>query len=275
MRSRKCSLKIRFVFVEKSFPSRLRYNVRPTMQSLTVNPQAERDGPLDVAAEVARLESLLAEREGELTALQKEMFEFKARYAQVVGSRLAELAEVEQAIKDAEARLRLRESEEGASHADDEDDAGKAAARASEKLAVGSLRKLFWSVAKLFHPDHAADETEARRRHQIMVEASRAYREGDAESLSTLLGDEDLQFYCAAPQNASDDAEDLHARLLSLKDELRTVEFGIRRLTQDGMYRIKLNAESEAAEGRDALAEEAKRIGRQIVKARHRLTNLT
>lgn len=245
------------------------------MQSLTVNPQAERDEALDVAAEVARLESLLSEREGELTTLQKEMFEFKARYAQVVGSRLAELAEVEQAIKDAEARLRLREREEGASHADDEDDAGGAAARASEKLAVGSLRKLFWSVAKLFHPDHAADETEARRRHGIMVEASRAYREGDAESLSTLLGDEDLQFYCASPQTATDDAEDLHARLLSLKDELRTVEFGIRRLTQDGMYRIKLNAESEAAEGRDALAEEAKRIGRQIVKARHRLTNLT
>jgi hypothetical protein len=136
------------------------------------------------------------------------------------------------------------------------------------------LRKLFWSVAKLFHPDHATDETEARRRHKIMVEASRAYREGDAESLSTLLGDEDLQFYCASPQTA-DDPEDLHARLLSLKDELRTVEFGLRRLTQDGMYRIKLAAESEAAEGRDALAEEAKRIGRQIVKARHRLTNLT
>lgn len=263
----------RGVFVEKSFPVQLGYNVWTAMQSLTLNPQAGRDEPLDLVAEVARLESLLSEREVELTTLQKEMFEFKARYAQVVGSRLAELAEVEQAIKDAEARL-SREREEGASNAEDDADKGEAA-RASEKLAVGSLRKLFWSVAKLFHPDHATDETEARRRHGIMAEASRAYREGDAESLSTLLGDEELQFYCAAPQNSADDAEDLHARLLSLKDELRTVEFGIRRLKQDGMYRIKLAAESEAAEGRDALAEEAKRIGRQIVKARHRLTNLT
>jgi hypothetical protein len=240
------------------------------MQSLTLNPQAGRDEPLDPAAEVARLESLLSVRQVELTTLQKEMFEFKARYAQVVGSRLAELAEVEQAIREAEARL-MRERGEGAAQEDDEDEA----AQASEKLAVGSLRKLFWSVAKLFHPDHASDETEARRRHQIMVEASRAYREGDAESLSTLLGDEELQFYCATPSKNSDAPEDLHARLLSLRDELRTVDFGIRRLTQDGMYRIKLAAESEAAEGRDALAEEAKRIGRQIVKARHRLTNLT
>lgn len=244
------------------------------MQSLTLNPQADRDEPLDLAAEVARLESLLSERRIELTTLQEEMIMFKARYTQVVGSRLAELAEVEQAIRDAEARL-LRETEGDAASVDDENGADETgAARGADKLAVRSLRKLFWSVAKLFHPDHAPDETEARRRHQIMAEANRAYREGDAESLSTLLGDEDLQFYCAAPP-ATDDPEDLHARLLSLKDDLRTVEFGIRRLTQDGMYRIKLAAESEAAEGRDALAEEAKRIGRQIVKARHRLTNLS
>jgi hypothetical protein len=106
-----------------------------------------------------------------------------------------------------------------------------------------------------------------------MVEASRAYREGDAESLSTLLGDEELQFYCTGTQ-AADNPEDLPARLWSLKEELRTVEFGIKRITQDGLYRIKISAEREATHGRDALAEEAKRISRQIIKARHRLTNL-
>jgi hypothetical protein len=242
------------------------------MQSLTLNPQAARDEPLDLAAEVARLESLLSERQLELTTLQEEMLKFKARYTQIVGSRLAELAEVEQAIKAAEARLE-GECEDAMSEVDEGAQACKATT--AESLALGnSLRKLFWSVAKLFHPDHAADESEARRRHQIMAEANRAYREGDAESLSTLLGDEELQFYCATATQATDDPEDLHARLLSLKEELRTVEFGIKRLTQDGMYRIKISAEREAAQGRDALAEEAKRINRQIVKARHRLTNL-
>ncbi len=223
---------------------------------------------------MARLESLLIERQVELTTLQAEMLGFKTRYAQIVGRRLAELAEVEQAIKEAEARLQA-----GADNASVEDEeAGSSRGgklRVSEKLAMGSssMRRLFWSVAKLFHPDHAADEGEARRRHQIMVEASRAYREGDAESLHTLLGDEDLKFYCTGAQ-AADQPEDLNARLFSLKEELRTIEFGIKRITQDAMYQIKLAAEREAAEGRDALAEDAKRIGRQIVKARHRLTNL-
>lgn len=240
------------------------------MQSLSLQPTAERDGqPPDPAAEVARLEALLSEREFELTTLQKEMHEFKARYAQVVGSRLAELMEIEQAIREAEARLHDA-SGEAAEEAHDD-----AHAHGAEKAAVGTgLRKLFWSVAKLFHPDHASDETEARRRHQIMVEASRAYREGDAESLHTLLGDEELQFYCARPQEAADAPLDLQDKLFSLKEELRTVEFGLKRLRQDGLYRIKLAAEEEAAHGRDALAEEAARIGRQIVKARYRLTNL-
>jgi hypothetical protein len=244
------------------------------MQSLTLNPQAANKEPLDPAAEVLRLETLLAERQIELTTLQEDLLKFKARYTQIVGSRLAELAEVEQAIKAAEARL--QETEDAAPSEGDVDGAlgtGRKTGAAEKSELGGSLRKLFWSVAKLFHPDHAADEAEAMRRHRIMVEASRAYREGDAESLSTLLGDEELQFYCTGTQ-ATDNPEDLASRLLTLKEELRTVEFGIKRLTQDGIYRIKLAAEREAAAGRDALAEEAKRINRQIVKARHRLTNL-
>jgi hypothetical protein len=243
------------------------------MQSLSLHSSAARDEPFDLAAEVARLESLLSERQFELTSLQEEMHKFKVRYAQIVGGRLAELADIEQAIRKAEAGLYDLENDARA-EAGEGTTGGIGKTHGAEKSAVGgSLRRLFWSVAKLFHPDHAADETEARRRHQIMVEASRAYREGDAESLHTLLGDEELQFYCTRVQ-AADTAEDLPDKLLSLKEELRTVEFGIKRLTQDGLYRIKLAADEEATHGRDALAEEAKRIGRQIVKARHRLTNL-
>lgn len=243
------------------------------MQSLSHNPTTARDEHFDPLAEVARLELLLCERRLELTTQRAEMLEFKTRYTQIVGCRLAELAEVEASIRDAEARLNAGD------HAAAETEAGGAGGdvhpRTAEKLAMGhGLRKLFWSVAKLFHPDHAGDEAEAGRRHQIMVEASRAYREGDAESLHTLLGDEDLQFYCTGT-GTTDGPEDVHARLFALKEELRTVEFGLKRITQDRLYRIKIAAEREAAEGRDALAEEAKRINRQIVKARHRLTNLT
>ena len=213
----------------------------------------------------------MAGRRAELVALQQELRAFKERYAQVVGSRLAELGEVERALKEAEARLFDLEAE-----AETDEGVNDTAEAQSSTGAAGktALRKLFWSVARLFHPDHAADEKEAKRRHEVMAEASRAYREGDVESLSTLLGDEQLQFFCASA-GADDPAEDLTSRLLRLKGELSTIEFGIRRIRQDGLYRLKLKVDEEAASGRDHLAAMADNIARQISKARSRLEHLT
>jgi hypothetical protein len=220
----------------------------------------------DPALEVLRLSALLDARRAELTTLQESLRDFKTRYAATVGSRLAELDELERAIKEAEARTLGVETK-------DEDDHDDAPATHTVKA---SLRGLFWAVAKLFHPDHATDESEARRRHAIMAEASRAYQAGDVDSLNTLLGDEDLQLYCATPR-AGDDAEelDLAARVVQLKEELLTIEFGIKRVKQDRLYRLKREADEAAAQGRDQLAAEAERLDRKLVKTRNRLAHLS
>lgn len=243
------------------------------MQSLSLHETATQNAPPDLEFQISELEALLGERRAELVALQQTLRAFKERYAQLVGSRLAELGEVERAIKDAEARLFDLERE-AESEAGDEDAQFDEAQRLTATSGKTALRKLFWSVARLFHPDHAADEKEAKRRHEVMSEASRAYREGDVESLSTLLGDKQLQFFCAS-QAADDAAEDLTGRLLRLKGELSTIEFGIKRIHQDSLYRLKLKVDAETEERRDALTAMAENINRQIVKARHRLENLT
>ena len=238
------------------------------MQDLILHPTTTRDAPPDPAGEAARLEALLAERKAELVALQEELRAFKTRYTSVVGSRLAELAEVEREISRAEER-RL-----GVEAADEDELEGEPEESAEARPVKTSLRRLFWSVAKMFHPDHAASGREAERRHSIMAEAGRAYREGDVESLRTLLGDDELRSYCAAPHGDEGDV-DIASRLINLKEELRTVEFGIKRVRQDGLYRLKLAADEAAAGGRDSLAEMAERIGRQIEKARRRLEHLS
>lgn len=240
------------------------------MRSLSLHSSAKKNGSADLAQELVRLESLLCERRDELVTLQEELRAFRARYTQIVGSRLAELAEVERAIKEAE-RQTLGTEER------DEETADTATGDAQESTGLPvktSLRKLFWSVAKMFHPDMAADEMEARRRHAIMAEASRAYSEGDVESLNTLLGDEELRFFCASAQGHEQE-EDLGTKLLNIKEELRTVEFGIKRVRQDGLYRLKLSVDEEAARGRDALREQAEQLNRQIAKARRRLEHLS
>ena len=237
------------------------------MHGLDLHKSASAREAVDPAAEVGRLEALLEERRAELSKLQEEFREFKSRYAEAVGGPLAELAEVEQEIRRAEARMLGLEDdrdEEGPSHFFDTMPApGKT-----------GLRKLFWSVARMFHPDHAADEDEARRRHTIMAEASRAYRDGDVESLSTLLGDEQLQSYCAS-SSREDEPETAAARLINLKEELVTIEFGIRRLGQDRLYHLMLSSAEEARQGRDQLAQMADTVRRKIVKARNRLAHIS
>jgi hypothetical protein len=126
----------------------------------------------------------------------------------------------------------------------------------------------------MFHPDHASDEDEARRRHTIMAEANRAYRDGDIESLSTLLGDEQLQSYCASGAR-DDEPEDTAARLLNLKEELVTIEFGVKRLRQDRLYHLMLASAEESRQGRDQLSQMADSIRRKIVKARNRLAHFS
>src|SRR3954471_20758999 len=241
------------------------------MHSVQLQTSARREGAPDPAVEVERVAALVEERGAELKALQEEFREFKARYARTVGERLAELAEVEAQIRRAEARLAGLEEEETEADVEGRPDFYDAAPSATP--AKGGLRKLFWSVARMFHPDHAADEDEARRRHTIMAEASRAYRDGDVESLSTLLGDEQLQSYCAS-SSREDEPEDAAARLLHLKEELVTIEFGIKRLRQDRLYHLMLSSAEEARQGRDQLAQMADAIRRKIVKARNRLTNI-
>lgn len=246
------------------------------MQSVTLHPAANAKEPPDPAREAARLSALLAARRAELTTLQDGLRDFKTRYAAAVGSRLAELAELERAIRLAEARTL------GVEHAGDEDGddaAGGDGAHASVAIKA-TLKNLFWSVAKLFHPDHASDDDEARRRHSIMAEASRAYQEGDVESLNTLLADEDLQLYCATPRaaeegDADDGAVDLGARIQSLKEELLTIDFGIKRAKQDRLYRLMIETDEAAAAGRDRLADEAQRLDRKLIKTRNRLAHLS
>jgi hypothetical protein len=240
------------------------------MGNISLHTEASEARRFDAAEECARLEAELAERRAELSALQERFREFKLKYARVVGGPLAELAEVEAEVRAAEARLAGLE-EEGEDEAEEARRDFYADAPAEGRA---SLKKLFWSVARLFHPDHAADEDEAERRHTIMAEASRAYRDGDVDSLSTLLGDEQLQFYCASASR-DEEAEDAGTRLLNLKEELRTAEFGLKRIRQDRLYHLMLSAEEDAAASRDALADMAERINRKIRKARNRLAHLS
>ncbi len=221
-------------------------------------------------SELLRLENTLSARREELATLQDEMRLFRERYVEIVGERLAELAEVERQIAAIE-KLASPDTDETQAADEVEDDFFSLKTPKENS----SVRKLFWSIAKLFHPDFAGDDSDEReRRHAIMAEASCAYQDGDAERLTALLSDDAFLSSCVSTSGEAEDEMTLARRLSRVREQLGTVEYGIRRTKQDGFYQMKIRVDNDAARGRDALAEMAARINKNIFQARLKLDQL-
>src|SRR5438105_4662106 len=137
-------------------------------------------------AELAALETELTQRELDLATLQAELHAFESQYLKIVGSRYAELEEIE---------ARMAEAQRKAYEQDDREEAEDAAWSVSDELSCGQtkfhaserLKKLYREVARKFHPDLAVDEQERTHRHQLMIAVNRAYETGSEERLQTLL----------------------------------------------------------------------------------------
>lgn len=203
--------------------------------AITENPNADLLLTTD-ADEDARLNQELNElgeqlrlRREELAKIEIEWSEFRTRYMQTVGSRYAELEEVERLIAESPGAEAVEETAE-------EQEAESSAFEPQAPVEgtfqpIRQMRKLFWRVAKMFHPDLAAgDEAERQRRHALMSEANQAYAEGDAERLTSLLEDEQ--------SNVERNVEPQSERLIALRTEiaqrgreLRQVEDEIKRIS--------------------------------------------
>jgi hypothetical protein len=140
----------------------------------------------------------LAERELDLATLRAELHGFERTYLRIVGSRLAELDEIEAQIaeagarnqpKDREAQERasqaLAQAQESAQAVEAEQEAGKREPFTPSE----NLQKLYREVARRIHPDLATDEGERKRRHELMTEANRASEMGDVARLEAILRD--------------------------------------------------------------------------------------
>ena len=142
------------------------------------------------------LERQLRELEAEYTATVQRLRHFERRYKPAVGDRYEELDRLRTRVALAwEAVANARSGE--ARRATSSSNGDVADASASERLAEWSLgvlsapsnsaRLLFLSLARQVHPDLATDEDEHRRRHEVMSEATLAYRNNDERRLQWLI----------------------------------------------------------------------------------------
>jgi len=147
--------------------------------------------------ELAGIEEELGQAELDLATVQAELRAFRQRYVRTVGTRYAQLDEIEARIAELLAAANpddptaAAQAQTASAHAAEtrqavEGEAGTASAPEDFKPSE-ELRQLYRKVAKLVHPDLATDPAERVRRHRFMAEANAAYAAGDMARLEAIL----------------------------------------------------------------------------------------
>jgi hypothetical protein len=220
-------------------------------------------------ARAAELDALLSERDADLARVKTDLAAFRIRYRREVGLLHEELDELERAIAEAElgefAKLvEERGGDAGASSMETSPDA-------APRLTSDAVRRLFRDVAKTIHPDLAGDEDTRDRRHALMVEANRAYALGDEERLRWIL-----QSWENGPEAVQgDDPESTRLRLVrriaQIEDQLTACEAELAAERETPLFKLKTMVDEAAAKGKDLIADQVRRLERDIVAARNRL----
>jgi hypothetical protein len=233
----------------------------------------------DVAArevELADLERRIADRELLLATVRSGLRAFEARYLRAVRPKYAEVDRVEADIalalsaldptsEDLREQARLaRERAEASARASDE---VSGEASGCHTPSVG-LKRLYRPVAHQLHPDKCLDADQVDYRHELMVEANRAYRDGDTGLLEQLLT------VFESGEDAGPEQAGLRRALWQLaraERRLAEIESALADHQASDLFDLWRRAELLAEQGRDLVQDKVDEIERKLAKARARL----
>lgn len=235
-------------------------------------------------AELASLEARLAERELDLATLQAELRSFEGMYLRIVGVRLAELDEIEAQIAEAVARNKPKDQEadvrasQARAQAQESADALKAEQERDKREAFSAsdnLKRLYREVAKRIHPDLSTDESERKRRHEMMSQANRAYEEGDEARLEAILREWESSPESVKGEGPGAELVRVIRKIAQIEDRMKAIDAEIARLERSDLRNLKSQTDQAKEKGRDLLAEMAARLDQQVAEARERLRATT
>ncbi len=231
--------------------------------------------------ELTKLESELADRELYIATLRAELAAFERQYLKIVGTRYAELDEINAQIAEQLARQRSDDTQfkDAAQKARRQAEESRSAAEAhasedqSRALPSKELKSLYREVAKRVHPDLSTEDRKTRQR--LMAEANRAYERGDLERLKRIL--EEYESCPEAVQGEGVGAELVRVirKITQVKRRLSEIEPEVQQLVGSDLAKLKAKEEEYGKQGRDLLQEMAQQVESQIVVARGRLSNVS
>ncbi len=234
-------------------------------------------------AALALLETELVERELELSTLQQELASFEAEYLRIVGTRYADLDEINAQIKEAQAtRLPGDESAQEEAHAARETAAASAAEMGRESHLEApvpfhpsaSLKSLYKSAARRLHPDLAATDEQRQRRHEWMVKLNEAYKNQDEAALQALIAEWDTSPDAVEGEGVGSDLVRVIRQATSVKKRLEDLSQAIDTLKASDLWALHAKWQAAREAGRDLFAEQVAEIDRQIADARQVLADL-
>jgi hypothetical protein len=229
-----------------------------------------RDDDIDaLRARLADRERLLDERTREIARAQQDLARFRLRYRRDVGLLHEELEALEQAI----AELELGEIGKRLDEAAQAPGPVEAAPRSDSvrTLTSDAVRRLFRDVAKAIHPDLARDADARDRRHTLMIEANRAYALGDGERLRSILAAWEASPEAVTGSDADASRQRLVRRLGQVDDQLAACAGELAELQDSPLWALKAMVDEAASLGKDLVADQVRRLERDIIAAQNRL----
>jgi hypothetical protein len=246
-------------------------------RTIPVNPEEEELAKK--RQELADLESELADKELQLASMQIELTAFERRYLRIVGSRYAELDEIEAQFAELLARKSPADQavQDSARQARAQADHSQAAAseqlygKSMEFVPSQGLKALYRRVAKRIHPDLTSDPDERLRRQKLMAEANLAYEQGDEAGLRKIL--EDYEISPGSVQGDGTSAELIRAirKIAQIRKRIGEIEAAFEEFIQSDLHKLKTKVEEAESQGRDLLSEMAVEVLVRIAEGRERI----
>ncbi|HKO86308.1 MAG TPA: hypothetical protein VJ140_17535, partial [Actinomycetota bacterium] len=136
-------------------------------------------------------------------------------------------------------------------------------------------KRLFRQLARLIHPDLAADPQERERRTNLMVAANDAYEQGDVAALERLLEEWHASPEAVTGRGTAAELERTLRRIAQVEVGMRRIDEELAELEASAMGWLRRRVEKADREGWDLLAHMVRELDRQIGEAQLELERRT
>lgn len=252
--------------------------------SLIRIPSADETEVRQRRAQLAALESALAQRELELATLKAELRAVDLLYLRKVGMLLMQLDVLDIRINDLlirfdpdnlAAKKKAQQARRQATRIGPKvKDARSAPEERTHFVPSDQLKNLYREAAKRIHPDLAINDADRNLRTQWMIEVNAAYQAGNEARLCAILEDWNNSPESIQGEEIQDELERLRRKILQVEKRLQSIAAEMDRLSKTFACGLKRRIEEARLEGRDLLEEIASKLQKRIQKKQALLDDL-